>query len=185
MYRLIGIAAAVLVIAIALTTRSFTQSNGGGGNESKLSYTKAQADRGKAVYGQSCSSCHLDNLKGKVEAGGHCVITQLFYDNRDFFRFRERCKELAINVPIIPGILPITNFTQVQRITSLCKAKLPPEFVADLSAKDDADWQFSAGVRWATRQVQELIDAGVPGLHFYVLNNSPATAAVLSGVRRP
>ena len=68
MYRLIGVAAAVLVIAVALNTRSFTQSNGGAaGNESKLSYTKAQADRGKAVYGQSCSSCHLDNLKGKCD----------------------------------------------------------------------------------------------------------------------
>src|SRR4029079_15621240 len=126
----------------------------------------------------------LENLKRKVEAGGHCVITQLFYDNRDFFRFRERCKELAINVPIVPGILPVTNFAQVQRITSLCNATLPPEFVAYLSAKNYADWQFNAGVRWATRQVQELIDAGVPGLHFYVLNKSPATVAVLNAVRQ-
>jgi methylenetetrahydrofolate reductase (NADPH) len=127
----------------------------------------------------------LENLKRKVAAGGHCVITQLYFDNRDFFRFRDRCKKLAINVPIIPGILPITNLAQIQRIASLCKAGLPAELVAELNAKDEADWQFDTGVRWAARQAQELIDAGVPGLHFYVLNKSPATAAVLNEVRRP
>jgi methylenetetrahydrofolate reductase (NADPH) len=127
----------------------------------------------------------LDNLKRKVDAGGHCVITQLFYDNSDFFRFRDRCRELEINVPIVPGILPVTNLSQIQRITSLCKARLPDEFLAELGQQDEAEWQFEVGVRWARRQVQELVDAGVPGLHFYVLNKSPATAAVLSGVTRP
>jgi len=127
----------------------------------------------------------LENLKRKVEAGGHCVITQLFYDNADFFRFRQRCKELDISAPIVPGIMPVTNLSQIQRITSMCQAKLPIAFVTELSQKDDADWQFNVGVRWAARQVQELIDAGVPGLHFYVLNKSPATAAVLNGIRRP
>jgi methylenetetrahydrofolate reductase (NADPH) len=127
----------------------------------------------------------LENLKRKVEAGGDCVITQLFYDNADFFRFRTRCKEIGITAPIIPGILPITNLAQIQRITSLCKSCLPSDLVAELSAKDDSNWQFDVGIRWATRQAQELIDSGVPGLHFYVLNRSPATAAVLSNVRRP
>jgi methylenetetrahydrofolate reductase (NADH) len=127
----------------------------------------------------------LENLKRKVDAGGHCIITQLFYDNADFFRFRQRCKELGISAPIIPGILPITNLAQIQRITSLCKARLPDELVSELGRTDDADWQFNVGVQWAARQVQELIDAGVPGLHFYVLNKSPATAAVLNAVRRP
>lgn len=128
----------------------------------------------------------LENLARKVKSGGDVVITQLFYDNADFFRFRDRCKELGITAPIVPGILPVTNLSQIQRIASLCKACLPPDFVAELSQKaDDADWQFQVGVRHATRQVQELIDAGIPGIHFYVLNKSPATAAVLSGVRRP
>ena len=127
----------------------------------------------------------LENLKRKVDAGGHCVITQLFYDNADFFRFRQRCHELGISVPIVPGILPVTNLSQIQRITSLCKAKLPDDFVAELGEKDEVEWQFNVGVRWAARQVQELIDAGIPGLHFYVLNKSPATAAVLNQVRRP
>ena len=127
----------------------------------------------------------LENLQRKVAAGGHCVITQLFYDNADFFRFRQRCQELGISVPIIPGILPVTNLAQIQRLTSLCKAMLPGAFIAELSQQDEADWQFAVGVRWAARQVQELIDAGIPGLHFYVLNRSPATAAVLNAVKRP
>jgi methylenetetrahydrofolate reductase (NADH) len=127
----------------------------------------------------------LENLKRKIDCGGHCVITQLFYDNADFFRFRQRCGDLGIRVPIIPGILPVTNLSQIQRITSLCKARLPEAFVAELSQQDDAEWQFQVGVRWAARQAQELIDAGAPGLHFYVLNKSPATAAVLDQVRRP
>jgi methylenetetrahydrofolate reductase (NADPH) len=127
----------------------------------------------------------LENLRRKVAAGAHCVITQLFYDNADFFRFRDRCQELGITVPIVPGILPVTNLAQIQRITSLCKARLPDEMVADLSGRDDADWQFEAGIRWAARQVQELIDSGVPGIHFYVLNKSQATAAVLEQVQRP
>ncbi|MEX2173897.1 MAG: methylenetetrahydrofolate reductase [NAD(P)H] [Pirellulaceae bacterium] len=127
----------------------------------------------------------LENLRRKVAAGGDCVITQLFYDNADFFRFRDRCRELDIRVPIVPGILPVTNLAQIQRITALCKAKLPDDFIAELSSQDDAESQFQAGVRQATRQVQELIDAGVPGIHFYVLNKSPATAAVLSAVKRP
>lgn len=126
----------------------------------------------------------LENLARKVAAGGHVVITQLFYDNADFFRFRERCRDLGINAPIVPGILPVTNLSQIQRIASLCKACLPAAFVAELSQKDDADWQFAVGVRRATEQVQELIDAGVPGIHFYVLNKSSATSAVLSAVNR-
>jgi methylenetetrahydrofolate reductase (NADPH) len=127
----------------------------------------------------------LENLVRKVNAGGDCVITQLFYNNADFFRFRDRCHELGISAPIVPGILPVTNLAQIQRIASLCKACLPDDFAAELAARDDADWQFAVGVRHATRQVQELIDAGVPGIHFYVLNKSPATAAVLAAVRRP
>ena len=127
----------------------------------------------------------LENLKRKVDAGGHCVITQLFYDNSDFFRFRQRCQEFGISAPIVPGIMPVTNLSQIQRITSLCKAKLPADLVTELSENNDADLQFEVGVRWAARQVQELIEAGIPGLHFYVLNKSTATAAVLNQVRRP
>ncbi|HZL87601.1 MAG TPA: methylenetetrahydrofolate reductase [NAD(P)H] [Pirellulaceae bacterium] len=127
----------------------------------------------------------LANLKRKVDAGGDVVITQLFYDNADFFRFRQACQQLGIQSPIVPGILPVTNLSQIQRITSLCKARLPDSFVAALGQHDDPEWQFKVGVDFASRQVQELIDAGIPGIHFYVLNKSPATAAVLEAVRTP
>mgnify|MGYP003346570552 FL=1 len=107
------------------------------------------------------------------------VVTQLFYDNADFFRFRDRCEQAGIRVPIVPGLLPVTNLTQVQRLASLCKAKLPADFVAALARQDDADWQFQCGVEFASRQLHDLLDRGVPGVHFYVLNRSSATSQVL------
>ncbi len=125
----------------------------------------------------------LANLKRKVDAGADCVVTQLFYDNDDFFHFRDRCHTLGIHVPIIPGLLPVTNFAQIKRITSLCGAHLPNKFVADLEAAgESADDQFKIGVDFATRQTQELVTAGVPGIHFYVLNRSEAAAEVLGNV---
>jgi methylenetetrahydrofolate reductase (NADPH) len=125
----------------------------------------------------------LENLKRKVEAGADVVITQLFYNNDDFFRFRDRCRELGINVPIIPGLLPVTNLAQIQRIASLCGAKLPAKFVAALDKyADDAEGQFETGVRFATEQTQGLLAAGVPGIHFYVLNKSEAARRVLSAL---
>ena len=124
----------------------------------------------------------LANLKRKVDAGTDIVITQLFYDNQGFFAFRERYESAGIRVPLIPGILPVTNLAQIQRITSLCGAILPAKLVEELGRQDDSDWQFQVGVEFARRQVQELIDAGVPGVHFYVLNKSQATSAVLRGV---
>ena len=126
----------------------------------------------------------LENLKRKVDAGAHVVVTQLFYDNQDFFRFRERYERAGIRVPLVPGILPVTNLAQIQRITSMCGARLPSDFIADLSDRDDEQWQFQVGVDFATRQVQGLIDEGIPGIHFYVLNKSQATSAVLKTVQR-
>ena len=128
----------------------------------------------------------LENLKRKVDAGADVVITQLFYDNQDFFRFRDACEAVGINVPIVPGILPVTNFAQIQRISSLCGARLPSHFVESLARHEDgSEEQFAAGVDYATRQVAELIQAEVAGVHFYVLNKSQATAAVLRAAGRP
>jgi methylenetetrahydrofolate reductase (NADPH) len=125
----------------------------------------------------------LANLKRKVDAGADIVITQLFYNNDDFFRFRDRCHTLGIRVPIIPGLLPVTNFTQIQRITSLCGSQLPQQFVEKLQAVGDAtEEQFKVGVQFATEQTQALIAAGIPGIHYYVLNRSEATAEVLRNV---
>jgi methylenetetrahydrofolate reductase (NADPH) len=125
----------------------------------------------------------LANLKRKVDSGADVVVTQLFYNNEDFFRFRDRCHALGIQLPIVPGLLPVTNFAQIKRITSLCGAQLPTPFVQQLEAAgDDADTQFNIGVEFATQQTKELLDAGVPGIHYYVLNRSEAAAAVLENV---
>lgn len=125
----------------------------------------------------------LENLKRKVDAGADIVITQLFYDNTDYFDFCDRCETAGIEVPIVPGILPVTNLAQIQRITSLCGSKLPDQFVQRLSQKEhDADWQFEVGVEFAAAQVKELIDQGAAGVHFYVLNKSQATLRVLEAV---
>jgi methylenetetrahydrofolate reductase (NADPH) len=125
----------------------------------------------------------LDNLRRKCAAGGDVVVTQLFYDNDDFFRFRDRCQTLGITAPLVPGIMPVTNYAQIRRIASLCKARLPAAFTdAFEAAGDDEAAQFEAGVNYAARQVEALIAGGVPGMHFYVLNKSPATIRVLEHV---
>ncbi len=125
----------------------------------------------------------LENLQRKCAAGGDVVVTQLFYDNADFFRFRDRCAALGISQPIVPGVMPVTNFAQIRRIASLCKAQLPDAFTrAFEAAGDDEAAQFEAGVTYAARQVEALVAAGVPGIHFYVLNKSPATIRVLDHV---
>lgn len=133
---------------------------------------------------QEAPSAEVDlaNLKRKVDAGADVIVTQLFYQNADYFRFVDRAREAGIRIPIVPGILPVTNLAQIQRITSLCKACLPDELVSELGKREDADWQFQAGVDFATRQVAELLERGAPGVHFYVLNKSAATAKVLEGV---
>jgi len=126
----------------------------------------------------------LENLKRKVAAGGDVVVTQLFYDNTDFLRFRDRCQAIGIRTPIVPGILPVTNYAQVMRITQMCGARLPEMLLEKLNcAGDDETAQFEVGVDHAIQQVRELIAAGVPGIHFYVLNKSPATVRVLEAVR--
>lgn len=121
----------------------------------------------------------LDNLKRKVDAGAHAIITQLFYNNDDFFRFRDNCEKRGINVPIIPGLLPVTDLKQIQRISSLCGAQLPQDFVDALSSTDD---QFRVGVDQAAAQIRELIKSGVDGLHLYVLNRSNAAIEIMKQV---
>jgi methylenetetrahydrofolate reductase (NADPH) len=125
----------------------------------------------------------LTNLKRKCDAGGDVVVTQLFYDNADFFRFRDRCEAIGITQPIVPGVMPVTNYAQIRRIASLCKARLPEDFTHGFEAAGtDEAAQFEAGVEFASRQVQGLLDGGVPGIHFYVLNKSTATVRVLRDV---
>jgi len=121
----------------------------------------------------------LDNLKRKVDAGADAVITQLFFETADYFRFRDRCEELRIDVPIVPGILPVTNLTQIRRITNMCGARLSPRLVKRLEVYgDDDEGQYAVGVYYAARQAEELIAQGAPGIHFYVLNKSRAAALI-------
>lgn len=128
----------------------------------------------------------LENLKRKVDSGADVVTTQLFYNNDDFFRFRERCLAMGIDVPIVPGVLPVTSFAQIKRITSLCGARLPETLSHDLEAcGEDTEAQFEVGVNFAKRQVKNLVKGGVPGIHFYVLNQSRATAGVLTDLHLP
>lgn len=124
----------------------------------------------------------LANLIRKVETGADIVMTQLFYDNDDFFRFRDKCEAAGVDVPIVPGLLPVLSLKQVQRITSMCKAKLPKAFVEKLEQHDDPEWQFKVGVEHATKQTQGLVDSGVAGIHYYVLNKVDATQQILREV---
>jgi len=123
----------------------------------------------------------LDNLKRKVDAGADIIITQLFYQNEDFYQFRDDCVKRGITIPIVPGLLPITNLKQAQRITSMCKAKLPATLVERLSENEDADWQFEIGVQHAREQMLDLLENEAAGMHLYVLNKSQAAEKMLEG----
>ncbi|HTB86140.1 MAG TPA: methylenetetrahydrofolate reductase [NAD(P)H] [Candidatus Sulfotelmatobacter sp.] len=125
------------------------------------------------------------HLKEKVDAGADYIITQLFFDNADFFEFRDHLVgKLGVKVPIIPGVIAILSAAQIQKFTQLCGAKIPSRLQARLNevAKDDeAAGKF--GIEYATQQCEELLRAGVPGLHFYTLNKAPSTVAVLKNLR--
>jgi methylenetetrahydrofolate reductase (NADPH) len=121
----------------------------------------------------------LEHLKRKVDAGADAIVTQLFYDNGDYFRFRDRCADAGITVPVVPGLLPVTNLTQIKRITEMCGTHLTQKLVRRLAVHgDDDEGQFSVGVYHAARQAEELIEQGAPGIHFYVLNKSRAAALI-------
>jgi methylenetetrahydrofolate reductase (NADPH) len=124
------------------------------------------------------------NLRAKVDAGVQVVITQLFYDNRDYFAFVERARRAGITVPILPGIMPITNVPQIERITSLCGATIPQALHARLHAAAGDEAILQVGIAHALAQCRELLAGGAPGIHFYTLNQSPATAAILAELRR-
>jgi methylenetetrahydrofolate reductase (NADPH) len=126
----------------------------------------------------------LRYLKQKVDAGVDYLITQLFFDNELYFNFVERARAIGITVPIIPGVMPITGYGQIARITSLCGATMPEHVLAELDARqDDAEAVAEFGVSYATMQCADLLAKGAPGIHFCTLNRSPATRAILSALR--
>lgn len=126
----------------------------------------------------------LAHLVDKVNAGTGSLVTQLFFDNAVYFDFVERAREAGITVPIVPGVLPITNVAQLSRITSLCGATIPEGLMKELKAReDDPEAVLQFGVAYATLQCAELLAGGAPGIHFYTLNRSQATTAILSALR--
>ncbi len=126
----------------------------------------------------------VEHLRRKVEAGIEVIITQLFYDNADYFAFVERAGRAGIATPILPGIMPITSVAQIERIASLCGARIPPPLRRrlDAAAGDDAAVR-RIGIEHALAQCRALLAGGAPGIHFYTLNQSPATAAILTALR--
>lgn len=161
--------------------KSFVAPEGGFRHASELvAHIRAEHDFGLAVAGYPEKHVEavdfetdLGHLKHKVEAGGDIVITQLFYDNADYYRFVDRARKIGIGVPIVPGLLPIQSFGQIKRIASLCGARIPPALHDELEAaeKDPAKVK-DVGVRWAIEQGRDLLDQGAPGIHFYVLNRA-------------
>jgi methylenetetrahydrofolate reductase (NADPH) len=126
----------------------------------------------------------LDYLKTKVDAGASFLITQLFFDNAVYWDFVTAARERGIDVPIIPGVIPIASYGQVVRICELCDASIPAELDAALtSLGGDTEAEALLGVAYAARQCEELLAGGAPGIHFYALNRAPGTRAVLSALR--
>ena len=129
----------------------------------------------------------LQFLKSKVDAGASFLITQLFFDNEAYFRFVDAARFAGIDVPILPGIMPITNVAQIKTITGMCGATIPPKLLEALewraAGRGGPESVTELGVAYATLQCAELLAAGAPGIHFYTLNRSPATRAILSALK--
>jgi len=171
--------------------RHFTPQADGPAHASDLiAYIRAHYDFciGAACYPEKHTeaidlSSDLRFLQAKVQAGAQFLITQLFFDNERYFDFVARARRIGIDVPIIPGIMPITNVDQVERFTKLCGATIPARLRNELNARQSQpEAILDLGVAYATLQCVDLLSAGVPAIHFYTLNKSPATKAVVSAL---
>ncbi len=126
----------------------------------------------------------LQNLKRKIEAGCDFVVTQLFFDERDYFDFVARARTAGIDTPIVPGIMPVTNTAQIKRFTQMCGATIPEPLLAKLeAAAGDAPAVAQVGIEHATHQCRALLDGGAPGIHFYTLNRSLSTRRIVANLR--
>ena len=129
-------------------------------------------------------SAELDYVRAKVDAGVSVLVTQLFFDNAHYFRFVERVRAAGIDVPVLPGIIPVASAAQVQRLAPMCGASVPDGLRRELEQRtDDPAAAAQLGIAYATAQCAELLDAGVPGLHFYTFNRSPATLSIVGALR--
>jgi methylenetetrahydrofolate reductase (NADPH) len=126
----------------------------------------------------------LRYAKAKVDAGAEFLITQLFFDNEAYFDYIEDARGAGIEAPIVPGIMPITNYGQIHRFTDMCGATIPEDLERQLDGRaDDPEAVAELGVAYATLQCSDLLARGAPGVHFYTLNRSPATRAILAALR--
>ena len=174
--------------------QQFTVTEGGFSHASDLvSHIKANYEFGVAAacYPEGHTEAEslerdLEYAKLKVENGADFLITQLFFDNDDYFAFADRAAGAGIAAPVIPGILPVLSAPQIRRFTALCGSKIPPGLDAELDRLgEDDDAVRELGVEYAARQVQELWAAGVPGVHFYVLNRSYSVSKILDRLALP
>lgn len=144
---------------------------------------------GAACYPEGHVECKdldkdIENLKRKVDSGVDFLVTQLFFDNRYYFEFLDRAQKENINVPVIPGIMPILNLKQIQRFTKMCGASLSPSLMAKFEGvHDDKEKVRQIGIEHAIEQCNELLENKAPGIHFYTLNRSKATLAILGALR--
>lgn len=171
---------------------SFTPAPGGFGYANELvTFIKEHApslDLAVAGYPEGHVECRdlkrdVTNLKRKVDAGASVVLTQLFYRNEDFYRFRDEAAAAGITVPLAPGIMPITRFSQIQRITSLCGAHIPATLSETLLRyPDGSPDQQAAGIEYAIQQCRDLLEHGAPGLHVFTLNSNHATSQLVNAL---
>ncbi len=128
-------------------------------------------------------SVDIENLKRKVDAGASVIYTQLFFENGYFFRFMDLLEKASVNIPVVPGVLPVSGYAQLQRMTGMCGARVPDEVDKFFSRyKDDEESIRKAGTEFAIRQSQELLAFGIKGLHFYTLNKSAQICDILDSV---
>jgi methylenetetrahydrofolate reductase (NADPH) len=174
-------------------SESFEVTEGGFGHANELiEFLSLDFDLclGAACYPEAHpeSSSPEDDLlwtRAKVEAGASFLTTQLFFDNADYFAFVERARACGIDVPIVPGIMPITNVAQIERFTKMCGARIPEELMERLRRyRDDPALVMATGIEHAIAQCRGLLQGGAPGLHFYTLNKSHATRSILAAVRQ-
>ncbi len=131
----------------------------------------------------TCPDLDLANLVRKVQAGADAVFTQMFFDNEHFFRFREKAVKAGIKAPIVPGVMPITSFERIKRISEMCGTEFPADLSLRLeAAKDNPEDEFEIGIAHAIEQCRELLESGVPGMHFYVLNRAQACQRIFDAL---
>jgi methylenetetrahydrofolate reductase (NADPH) len=159
-----------------------------------VAWVRSHADRwrfcvGAAAYPEGHPETRdlardLAHLKLKVDAGVDFLVTQLLFDNQHYFRFVERARAAGIQVPVLPGVMPLTNVDQIERFTAMCGASIPPPLRAAMEVRrSDPEASLQLGVAYASLQCADLLRRGAPGVHFYTLNRSPSSRAILAALR--